>query len=652
MADPKRPSLTVLGGPMAGTRFVVDESYETVVLGADESCDFRLPLPGVAAIHARIVVEGSGVSIHDAGSDGGLHVNDNPVLDTGTPLRNGDIVWLGSPGEPEVVMLQCILPRAGSGAPAGSEDVPHEEETLALGPETLFSTEPVSAVEPPAAEPASDMLDIAREAMGEPASEDLVVAETVSLHAPPHEFPEPEEALITEPPPTTILNASEFEDETAEPPAGVTFPEETPGTVIVDAREMETPSFGIPAVEEPAVFFAGDEPSPTVAISRPAPTVRAPPPPAAPPPEPPKAPKPEAKPARPAPRADAPKPKAAPGPRPAPKPRPAAEPAARKSAGAPIGRYAAMGLAGLVVIGAGAWGAMRVLRKPTGSTAPTPPPIAQATPLPPPVTQAVQPPVTEPTLAPEPLPTDLATPPPVAATPTPRPSATPSSAPSPSPSPRKGAPTPAPTAAATSAPSAESLRAAQVATLLGQAEASLGGRQFDVAIAHFDEVLRLDPGNAKATADRASAVALRDASRKRFVPGRTVVKTEKASGSLSGFDSGDVALQKAPDFLGRIDFEMSPASGIKPGDAYSLKIILVNEGKKAIRIQGLSVNTVVNGTGASAPTAAKVREVQPQQRAELGEVAGNWRDGTTAWSAEVLVTANKGDSLKNTISWR
>ena len=31
---------------------------------------------------------------------------------------------------------------------------------------------------------------------------------------------------------------------------------------------------------------------------------------------------------------------------------------------------------------------------------------------------------------------------------------------------------------------------------------------------------------------------------------------------------------------------------------------------------------------------------------------GSWKDGTTSWSAEVLVTANKGDSLKNTISWR
>jgi hypothetical protein len=312
-----------------------------------------------------------------------------------------------------------------------------------------------------------------------------------------------------------------------------------------------------------------------------------------------------------------------------------------------------MGLAALVVIGGGAWGAMRFLRaKPAPAVAPTPAPIAQATPIPPPISQATAPSEPETTLAPAAVETPLATAPTVAPTPTPRPSASPSAVPSASPSPKKGAPTPAPTAAASAAPSAESVRAAQVAAVLGQADASLGARQYDAAIGHYDEALRLEPGNAKATADRASAVALRDASRKKFVPGRTVVKTEKATGSLSGFDTGDVALQKAPDFLGRIDFEMSPAAGIKPGDGYSLKIILVNEGKKPIRIQGLGVTTTVNGAGSSSPTTARVREVQPQQRAELGEVTGSWLDGTTSWSAEVLVTANKGDSLKNTIFWR
>src|SRR5215468_3503019 len=135
MTDPKRPSLTVLGGTMAGTRFVIEESQDNVVLGSDESCDFHIPLPGVAGVHARLLVDGNTVTIQDAGSGSGLHVNDNPVLDSGAPLRNGDIVWLGTPGEQDVVMLQCILPRTGGTPVAAAAAESAEDETLALGPE-------------------------------------------------------------------------------------------------------------------------------------------------------------------------------------------------------------------------------------------------------------------------------------------------------------------------------------------------------------------------------------------------------------------------------------------------------------------------------------------------------------------------------------
>jgi hypothetical protein len=180
----------------------------------------------------------------------------------------------------------------------------------------------------------------------------------------------------------------------------------------------------------------------------------------------------------------------------------------------------------------------------------------------------------------------------------------------------------------------------------------MAARQYDAAIGQLDEVMRLDPGNARATSERATAVAERAASKKTFVTGRTVVKTEKASGGLAGFDSGDVALQKSPDFSGRIEFEMSPASGLKPGDAYTLKFFLINDGKKAIRVQGVTATTSVNGTASGAPVTPRVKEIAPQQRADLGDLTGSWKEGTTSWSAEVMVTANKGDSLKNTINWK
>jgi hypothetical protein len=299
-------------------------------------------------------------------------------------------------------------------------------------------------------------------------------------------------------------------------------------------------------------------------------------------------------------------------------------------------------------------------------------PPAQPTP-----TQIAQAPTTVPaTLAP------VAPPPPLQATPTsetvvatpvPEPSTPLANAPpttlraaaSPTPSP-KVTPTPTPAAKATASPaakappttapgpSAEALHAqqtaAQVASLLGQADGAMGARQYDAAIGHLDEVLKLDPGNAKALADRANAVSLRDAARKKFVPGRTVVKTEKAQDSLAGFDGA--AVQKAPDFLGRIEFDMSPPSGLKAGDAYSLKFFLVNEGKKSIKVGSLTATTTVNGSGNGTSVPSKVKEVEPQQRVMVGELPGVWKDGTASWSAELLLTANKGDSLRNSLTWR
>jgi hypothetical protein len=317
--------------------------------------------------------------------------------------------------------------------------------------------------------------------------------------------------------------------------------------------------------------------------------------------------------------------------------------------------YAGLGVAALAALGGGYWAFTKFLGGTPPTTVAVAPPPTAATPLPPPPTTA--PPAEVPVeVLPETPQEDAPTPAPVAplATPTPAvPTTTlrgaPTPAPTPTPAAKKAAATPPPTTPA--GPTPEQLRAQQVAGLLAQAEAGLASGQYDQAIGQLDEVLRLDPGNAKATADRASAVSLRDAARKKFVSGRTAVKTEKASGGgLEGFDGAAVA--RTPDFSGRIEFEMSPASGLKPGDAWTLKFFLVNDGKKSIKVGGVSATTNVNGSAAGGPVTGAPKEVAPQQRAPLGQLTGSWREGTTAWTAEVLVTANKGDSLKNTLTWR
>ncbi len=314
------------------------------------------------------------------------------------------------------------------------------------------------------------------------------------------------------------------------------------------------------------------------------------------------------------------------------------------------------GFMGVLVIAALGWVAWRFLaaHPPT----PTPSPVARAqappgtlpSPTPARTPEAVEP-TPPPALAPTPTPapTPLATPRP-GATPTPAPTPTPRATPT-----RPPTPTPPP---ATPAPSSEAARAQQAAAqaqaLLGQAETAIGARQYDAAISHLDGALRLDPGSARATNLRAEATRRRDLLRRRFAVGQTAVQTQKAqkAADLAGFDTGDADLRKAPDFLGRVEFEMAPASGIEPGDAWTLRAYVVNEGKKPIRVQGVTVGTTINGSGSGGPTTPRTREIAPQQRALVAEAAGSWREGTTSWATDVTVTAGKGDSLRNTITWR
>ena len=129
------------------------------------------------------------------------------------------------------------------------------------------------------------------------------------------------------------------------------------------------------------------------------------------------------------------------------------------------------------------------------------------------------------------------------------------------------------------------------------------------------------------------------------------MRTEKAGGGLAGFDSSGVNLQKAPDFQGRVEYAMSPAS-VQPGDPWELKIYVVNEGKKAIKIAALDVATLVNGAPSGTGGAPKNREIAPQQRVIVDQLSGTWPAGVNSWRTEVKITAGKNDSLQSQLTWR
>jgi len=644
MAEGKTASLTVLGGPLAGTQCPLPEGG-TLTVGSSPGSSLQLDLPGVSPYHARIVVEGGRITVHDTGSSRTVHVNDNALDRAGTELRNGDILWLGVPGDDDVVMLQCILPRGWAeaalippGALASGATPTPEIETVAL-----WATETAA----PAVEDEPVVIDdvAAKEAP------ELVAAAAIPD---PYAYVIEDTEALAEGAPTLLMSSPDEVAEAVEPEYGE--------TVTLDAAPDFAPAPGAFLPPTPA-FEPAAPPAPGAA----SPGIGA---------------KPVEPPAAREARPDAP---SRPAPRPLPPsasqrarsvsvratvPEPEAEPEEETSEPSPSPRRPILlvvgGVVGVLALAGGGFFAWRTLSSRPPAPVATPPPVAPSIePAPPPPTAA---PEVEPAASPEPF-ADATAPP----TATPVPLAGPSPAQAPTPSPR---PTPTPRTTAAPAgpvgagapmppslpagPSAEQLRtqqvAAQVQTLVGQAEAAISTRQYDAALGHIDGALRLEPGNPRATGLRSEAARRRDLARRRFVAGRTTVESEKTrkekAGGLIGFDTADADLRKAPDFLGRVEFEMTPASGIEAGDAWTLRVFVVNEGKKPIKVQGLTVGTTINGAGNGGPVVSRAREIAPQQRALVAESSGSWRDGTTSWLAEATLSAAKNENLRNTLTWK
>ena len=691
----------MLSGSLGGTVFIVDDSVDTVLIGSDASCRFALPGTDVDPIHARLWIDLEGITVYDADSARGVYINDDRVVGQAR-LRNGDILWLGAPGDDRSVMLQCRLP---GGQPAAAAPRPAAAPPAAAPPPALpDDIEPTAAMmaidlDPtvslvPETDPAPEPT-MALSLDDEPAEPTVVLAPDAIQPEPTvrmvkgDEFPEPEATvamLLDEPGPVTVEPEPQREPEPEpEPTAAITALVDESPTVGWDAS-----AGGIPAAADPP-WMAGAPASATSPGEMPtiaeAPAVarvehEPPPLPPKPPPLPPKAPpaapraaSPEARTTR------APEPPPVPKPAPVAKPRretaaapaprretppavPAAPPRRREPArppdddaermappprrGAPMGLLIGGGLLAAAAVAAAGWWMLTRGPAAPGSGADAPPPtVAGARPATPPPAPAdpvearpapaVEAPVEEEVT--------IVTAPPAGATPAPGPSRAPSLAPPPT----QVAAAP-PVTAAPAAPAAPP-PAVVAAGLAGRAEAARQAGNLDAAADLFDQALRADPGNAAATSGKAAVAAARAAARKAFMPGRTVVQTQNAKADMAGFDTADVSVKKAPDFSGRIEFAVNPAR-VKPGDSYAVQIYLVNEGKKSIKVSGVSVTTNLNGAKSGRSVPSPVKEVQPAQRALLGELPGVWPDDVNWWSTEVMVTANKGDSLKNLLTWK
>jgi len=209
--------------------------------------------------------------------------------------------------------------------------------------------------------------------------------------------------------------------------------------------------------------------------------------------------------------------------------------------------------------------------------------------------------------------------------------------------------------------------AAQVNGYISQATTALGNKQYDVAIRLYDEALKLDAGNTTATQGKMGAVtakALAEASIGPVRPGRSFVagKTqassrEKVVGNVpEGFeDSAGVTVKKgtqAAELPGKLSFEVSPEA-VKAGERYAVNIVLMNEGSAPIEIRSLTITTTINGRKFQAPVSPATTNVAPKQKATLFTVAGEiWKEDTLSWQMEAAVTTVRGESYKNSVTWK
>jgi hypothetical protein len=355
--SPQAPTFTVLAGPLKGRRVVVDDSVDEVLIGSDADCRLSLDLPGVSPLHARVWIDAEGVVVHDTRSPRGLYINDTRV-EGQARLADGDVVWLGPPGDADSVMIQFRQP-----APPGAAPV---------------SRGAVAAAPPPAAEPAPipDSDDEMLAAFFVPDGAEPVPETTASPPSEPiDDFVYDEPAVG---PAADALASSDVMDFLVDEPVAAPAPPARPPVVAPAPLPVVAP---VPPEED--LFFVEDvaasSPAAAPAAAVPAPPTLAPP--AAPPPAPP-APGPAptaavppppavAAPAPPAARAEAPARPAVPD---APRPRrpPASRTEAVRTATPPRSprrstspRLVAIAALALVVLAAGGFALTRLLGAPS-----------------------------------------------------------------------------------------------------------------------------------------------------------------------------------------------------------------------------------------------------------------------------------------------
>jgi hypothetical protein len=210
-------------------------------------------------------------------------------------------------------------------------------------------------------------------------------------------------------------------------------------------------------------------------------------------------------------------------------------------------------------------------------------------------------------------------------------------------------------AAAQAGAAAEALRVADAAAQQGDELMTRG--EFAEATRTFLETRdALDRAGRSATARRAAAAQLAPTAvatapapavatpppARGFTADTTSVSVP-GRGGPAGFDGAEVNSQRAPQFSGRMEFEVLPPA-VRPGEPFVVRIHLRNEGRKSVKIRGLSLAAVVDGRRVPASAKPLLREVRAQSRGLVAEYSGVW-NAPREWVLEAVVTADKDETV-------
>ncbi len=135
-----------------------------------------------------------------------------------------------------------------------------------------------------------------------------------------------------------------------------------------------------------------------------------------------------------------------------------------------------------------------------------------------------------------------------------------------------------------------------------------------------------------------------------FVTGKTQISGARSGGEVQGFDSADVKTRRTPDFVGKVQFEETPAM-VKAGEPVTLRVFVVNEGKKPVRVRSVALTLTQNGKRSSLPVNLLGRDVAPLQRVAVAEATTVWADDVSDWSLDAVVTSDRDETGSARLTW-